>query len=131
MLWKSRGSRPTTRNGGGRRRSVIEESKRGSESSAGQNGLPTNSEHNLALHEARSIGSLPFEEDQPSADSPFASGEWLEPQETNESPAQAGRPVQPSRNSRFSLMRFRHASDPQLSTTFAAGNTSPLPDLPR
>lgn len=130
MLWKSRGSHPKPRYGGGRRHSVIEESKRESESSARQNGRPADSEGNLAPREARSTGSLPFEEDHQSVDSSSASREWLEPQESNKSLEHGGTPEQSNKNSRFSLMRFRHASDPQLSATFAAGQASPLPNLP-
>jgi hypothetical protein len=130
MLWKSRGGRPTTRNGGGRRHSVIEESKRGSENSAGQDGLLTNSNENPALHSAHSIGPLPFEQDQQSAGSPSVSQNCLGPPEVNQSLEQVGTPVQPTKNSHFSLMKFRHASDPQLSATFAAGNPSPLPSMP-
>lgn len=37
---------------------------------------------------------------------------------------------QNARRSRFSLMRFRHASDPQLSVTFNQAETPPVPSLP-
>ena len=130
ILWKSRGSHPKSRYTGGRRHSVIEESKRDSESSARQNGRLADSEGSLALREAHSIGPLPFEEDQQSADSPSVSREWLEPHESGNGPEHGGTPVQSNKNGRFSLMRFRHASDPQLSATFAAGRTSPPPNLP-
>ena len=127
VLWKSRGSRPATRNGGGRSHSVIEESKTGIEGPAGKSGLPTNSEDNPALH---SIVSLPLEQDQQSVDSASTSRDWIKPQETDETHEEAGKPVQPHNVNRFSFMRFRNASDPQLSTTFATGNSSSPRTLP-
>jgi hypothetical protein len=130
MLWKNRGDRPATRSGGGRRHSVVEETETGSEIPAGHDGLSTNSIDNLALRQTHSIGSLPFEPDQQSAGSRSATQHWPEPQEASQSQEQIGTRLQPNKNSRFSLMRFRHASDPQLSATFAAGNTSPPPNLP-
>jgi hypothetical protein len=130
MLWKNRGDRPATHSGDGRRNSVVEETKRGSEIPVGQDSLSTNPEDNLALRQTHTIGSLPFEYDQQSVGSPSASQLWPEPQKASESQEQIATPTQPNKNSRFSLMRFRHASDPQLSATFAAGNTSPKPRLP-
>ena len=124
MLWKSRGSRPATSHGGARKNCTIEESKTRIESPAG---LSTKSADNLALH---SIGSLSFEQDQQSVASSSASRERKESQERDETHEQASKPVQPHNVNRFSLMRFRNASEPQLSTTFAAGNTSSLRTLP-
>jgi hypothetical protein len=37
---------------------------------------------------------------------------------------------QNARRNRFSLMRFRHASDPQLSVTFNRAEPPPVPSLP-
>jgi hypothetical protein len=37
---------------------------------------------------------------------------------------------QGARHSRFSLMRFRHASDPQLSATYKQAEPPPVPSLP-
>lgn len=130
MLWKNRGDRPATRSGGGPRPSIIEETQRRSEIPAGQDGLSTHSKDDLALRQTHTIGPLPFEHDQQSAGSPAASQHEPEPPEASERQEQVLTPVQPNKNSRFSLMRFRHASDPQLSATFAAGDTSPPPHLP-
>jgi hypothetical protein len=128
MLWKSRGSRPTTRSGRGRR--YIEESKEGSEKSIEQDGLPPNSEDDLPLPETQSIRSLPFGQDQQPANSPPITPHWPEAQETNQSQEQVGTPGQSNKNGRFSLMKFRHASDPQLSKSYAAASASPPPSLP-
>lgn len=123
MLWKSRDGRPTTRNGGGRRNSVVEEPKRRSD------GLPAHLT-GPTLWQAHSIRSLPLERDQQSTGPPTVQQDGLEPQEASQSQEQVGPSVQPNRSSRFSLMKFRQASDPHLSATFAAGNHSPLPSLP-
>lgn len=130
MLWKSRGSRPTTRSGRGRRYSIIDESKRGSDKLAEQDGLPSNSEDDLPLPETRSTRSLPFEQDQQSTGSPIVNPHWPEAQETNQSQEQISTPGQSNKNGRFSLLKFRHASDPQLSKTYAAASASPPPSLP-
>src|SRR5947209_234720 len=120
MLWKSRGSRPTTRSGRGRRYSVTDESKRGSENLAEQDGLSPNLQGNLPLSETQSITSLRFEPDQQSTGASPANPHWPGAQETNQSQEQVGTPGQSNKNARFSLMKFRHASDPQLSQTYAA-----------
>jgi hypothetical protein len=130
MLWKSRGSRPTTRSGRGRRYSIIDESKRGSDKSAEQDGLPSNSEDDLPLPETQSVRSLPFEQDQQSTASPPGNPHWPEAQETNQSQEQVGTPGRLNKNGRFSLLKFRHASDPQLSRTYAASSASSPPSLP-
>ena len=130
MLWKSRGSRPTTRSGRGRIYSIIDESKRGSDKLAEQDGLPSNSEDDLPLPETRSTRSLPFEQDQQSTGSPNVNPHWPEAQETNQSQEQIGTPGQSNKNGRFSLMKLRHASDPQLSKSYAAASASPPPSLP-
>lgn len=130
MLWKSRGNRPTTRSGRGRRSSIIEESKRGNDKLAGQDGLPPGSENDLPLSETQSIRSLPFEQDQQTAGSPPIPPRWLEAQETNQSQEQVGTPGQSNKNGRFSLMKLRHASDPQLFKSYVAASASPPPRLP-
>jgi hypothetical protein len=131
MLWKSRGDRPTTRSGRGRIYSIIDDSKRGSDKLAEQDGLPPNSEDDLPLPETQSIRSLPFEQDQRSAGSSPVNLHWPEAQETNQSQEQIGTPGQSNKNGRFSLLKFRHASDPQLSKTYAAAaSASPPPSLP-
>src|SRR5271163_4754109 len=130
MLWKSRGSRPTTRSGRSRRYSIVDESKRGSDKSAEQDGLPPNSEDDLPLPETQSTRSLPFEHAQQSAGSPPGTPRWPEAQETNQSQEQVGTPGQSNKNGRFSLMKLRHASDPQLSKSYAAASASSPPSLP-
>lgn len=50
-------------------------------------------------------------------------------------PPLAGTQTGSQRNNRFSLLKFRHASDPQLSTSYrtaaAAADAPPVPFLPR
>ena len=130
MLWKSRGSRPTTRSGQGRRYSIIEEAKRGDDKSAEQDGLPSNSEDDLTLPETQSIRSLPFERDQQSTGSLPVTLRWPEAQETNQIQERVGTPGQSNKSGRFSLMKLRHASDPQLSKSYAAASASSPPSLP-
>ena len=130
MLWKSRGSRPTTRSGRGRRYNIIEESKRGNDKSAEQDGLPPNSEDDLPFPETQSIRSLPLEQDQQSTGSPPIPPRWPEAQETNQSQEQVGTPGQSNKNGRFSLMKLRHASDPQLFKSYVAASASSPPSLP-
>lgn len=130
MLWKNRGDRPAAHSGGRRRHSVIEEPKGEPELPAEHDVLSTTSKDSLALRQARPIGPLLSEQDQQSAGSSPTSQHGPEPQEASQNQEQIGSPVPSTKNSRFSLMRFRHASDPQLSATFAAGNTSSPPNLP-
>jgi hypothetical protein len=130
MLWKSRGSGPTTHSGRGSRYSGLDEPKRGSDKSVEQDGLSPNSEDVLPLPETQSVRSLPSEQGQQCAGSTPVNPHWLEAQETNQRQEQVRTSGQPNKNGRFSLMKFRHASDPQLSKTYAAASASPPPNLP-
>ena len=130
MLWKNRGDRPATRSGGRRRHSAVGESNRETQVPAEDDVLSSTPQENAAQHQAPLTESLPLEPDQQPADSPSADQHYPEPPEASQTPEQNSMPGQSTKNSRFSLLRFRHASDPQLSATFAAGNTTPPASLP-
>lgn len=81
--------------------------------------LPSPLSHEVQLAQD---GNEEGEQDSAALDSPNGEHELkLRPARTHGTP----------RHHRFSLLRFRHASDPQLSTSYAASEPPPVPSIPR
>ena len=131
MLWKSRAIRPGTREGGRRRHSIIEAPRSTAENTNGQSLVQTVPKDSVKNDSQHSIGALPFEQEPQSAASPLGSKYWLEPQDAAQTLERQESPTQSERPKRFSLMMFRHASDPQLAKSYAAASDpQPPPALP-
>jgi len=125
MLWKSRPLR-ANRDGGRRRNSLLTPRLSVNGHSVDQNQLdlscdssPTPSIGPLLFQSQQSTG--PVQDDEQKSDSPAV----LAAPEVN-----ADLP-EPIKHGRPGLLKFRHASDPQLSTTLAAAEVPPAAADPR
>ena len=156
MPWMTLRSRPGTGAGHRRQSLVVEEPSRGKVSTDAINDKPVGPLHRLSLRFPQSHDGDFAELTQEPKDSPKEeSDQEQEPvQDAEESSAEpdpveqpaavvetrtseAGEPVEaertpfhPVKPQRFSLLKFRHASDPQLSSTFRRSVAPAVPDLP-
>lgn len=80
----------------------------------------------LPLNSSGSVGPSPL-----SQESGFLPPSHAGHENRSEAPLSTTRPPQATRQNRFSLLKFRHASDPQLSSTYnAQAQAPPLPTFP-
>ena len=151
MLWKNRGERPAREVGGRRRHSIIDVPRPHPKHPTEQHSETSPAANVSSLGSVPVIGTLPFDQEQQSKTSPLGSKEWLQRQDGADSASVAvvaQMPQQPgtdglelptaAQNStqvgadlpkRFSLLKFRNASDPQLSTTYATAAPPPPPTI--
>lgn len=151
MPWLSRRSRPATRAGHRRHSSIVEGPNKGKEHeevAQEQFGPPERLSLRLSGPDGEPFSVLTDEPEEIAQAEP----EWAEgpvskepspnsskPDNLNAIPVTADQEIQPEqerastnplRPQRFSLLKFRHASDPQLSTSYKQVDTPAGPNLP-
>ena len=129
MPWKGRALRPN-RDGSSRRHSTIEIPKRAVEPFTDQNPLVTASKDSSDIRSIPATEQLPTKSRQRLGLSDAGIDEDSEPQSAPIGGNKRPGLTMPNKSHRFSLMRLRHASDPQLSTTYAAAESPPVPNAP-
>ena len=156
MPWMTLRSRPGTRAGQRRQSLVLEESSTEKVSTGAANDKPIGPLHRLSLRLPQSndghfdeltrepenlLKEEPNYQQEPAQDVEGSSREpgpvelpadvvETRPSEADES-VEEGRPsTHPLKPQRFNLLKFRHASDPQLSSTFRRSVAPAVPDLP-